>query len=230
MNGNNDDIFEKAFEEMLKEAAKRADKRLGGQLEEPKEEIVFSEEHERKIEKLFRLERRKRINKKLIKYTKRCACILIVCCIAVTAVGVVKVDALRMRFLRLLYEPDAPNSDIDFIGDKTNYYADDYMHISYIPDGFKATEIFTVKGHLGYTFLNGDKYFHLSADDIETTNSNVDTEDMEIEYLKIRNNDAIYLTKPRVNILIWSDDDTAYIIDGNISKEDMIKVAESVSC
>ena len=73
MNGNNDDIFEKAFEEMLKEAAKRADKRLGGQLEEPKEEIVFSEEHERKVEKLFRLERRKRINKKLIKYTQRCA-------------------------------------------------------------------------------------------------------------------------------------------------------------
>ena len=52
-------VGEKAFEEMLKEAAKRADKRLGGQLEEPKEEIVFSEEHERKVEKLFRLERQK---------------------------------------------------------------------------------------------------------------------------------------------------------------------------
>ena len=228
MNGNNDDIFEKALEEMMKEAAKIADKKLGGQLEEPKEEIVFSEEHERKMEKLFRLERRKRINKKLIKYTKRCACILLVCCIAVTAVGVVKVDALRMRFLRLLYDPEAPNSDIDFIGDKTNYYADDYIQISYIPDGFKMTESSIEKTYVVYTFENGDKYFHLDANDIETAGSNVDTENMEIEYLKIQNNDAIYLTKPRVNILIWSDDDTAYVIDGNIPKEDMLKIAESV--
>ncbi|NDO20068.1 DUF4367 domain-containing protein [Lachnospiraceae bacterium MD329] len=227
MNGNNDDIFEKAFEEMLKEAAKRADKRLGGQLEEPKEEIVFSEEHERKVEKLFRLERRKRINKKLIKYTKRCACILIVCCVAVTAVGVVKVDALRTRFLRLLYEPDAPNSDIDFIGDKTNYYADDYIHISYIPDGFKMTESSHEVG-VGYTFQNNNQYFTLDANNIETAGFNVDTEDMEIENLKIQNNDAIYLTKPRVNILVWSDDDTAYVLCGNISKEDIIKIAENI--
>lgn len=227
MNGNNDDIFEKAFEEMLKEAAKRADKRLGGQLEEPKEEIVFSEEHERKVEKLFRLERRKRINKKLIKYTKRCACILIVCCIAVTAVGVIKVDALRTRFLRLLYEPDALNSDIDFIGDKTNYYADDYIHISYIPDGFKMTESSHEVG-VGYTFQNNNQYFTLDANNIETAGFNVDTEDMEIENLKIQNNDAIYLTKPRVNILVWSDDDTAYVLCGNISKEDIIKIAENI--
>lgn len=227
MNGNNDDIFEKAFEEMLKEAAKRADKRLGGQLEEPKEEIVFSEEHERKVEKLFRLERRKRINKKLIKYTKRCACILIVCCVAVTAVGVVKVDALRTRFLRLLYEPDAPNSDIDFIGDKTNYYADRYIHISYIPDGFKMTESSHEVG-VGYTFQNNNQYFTLDANNIETAGFNVDTEDMEIENLKIQNNDAIYLTKPRVNILVWSDDDTAYVLCGNISKEDIIKIAENI--
>ncbi len=227
MNGNNDDIFEKALEEMLKEAAKIADKRLGGQLEEPKEEIVFSEEHERKMEKLFRLERRKRINKKLIKYTKRCACILIVCCVAVTAVGVVKVDALRTRFLRLLYEPDAPNSDIDFIGDKTNYYADDYIHISYIPDGFKMTESSHEVG-VGYTFQNNNQYFTLDANNIETAGFNVDTEDMEIENLKIQNNDAIYLTKPRVNILVWSDDDTAYVLCGNISKEDIIKIAENI--
>lgn len=227
MNGNNDDIFEKALEEMLKEAAKIADKRLGGQLEEPKEEIVFSEEHERNMEKLFRLERRKRINKKLIKYTKRCACILIVCCIAVTAVGVVKVDALRMRFLRLLYEPDAPNSDIDFIGDKTNYYADDYIHISYIPDGFKMTESSHEVG-VGYTFQNNNQYFTLDANDIETAGFNVDTENMEIENLKIQNNDAIYLTKPRVNILVWSDDDTAYVLCGNIPKEDILKIAENI--
>ena len=33
---------------------------------------------------------------------------------------------------------------------------------------------------------------------------------------------------PRVNSLIWADDDLAYKIHGNISKREMIKIAENL--
>lgn len=222
----NNDAFERAFEEMLREASVKADEELGRELPEPEEEIIFSEAHERKMHNMFRRELRKLRNKKILKYSKWCACILAVF-VTVSAVTVYKTDALRNMFINFVVEDGARNTDFNFGEEKISSYEDKDISIGYIPAGFELTEYDDGWG-IFFCFENGDKYFGVSQDDIEITH-NVDTEDMEIERFKIKGYDAVFLTKPRVSILLWCNDKYGYVLYGNIPKEEMVKIAKNIN-
>lgn len=223
MNRDNN-AFEKAFDILLKEASIKAENNLVEKLQKPTEEVVFSKEHEQKMQNMFRRERRKQRNKKLIQYSRRCACIIAVIIVVGAVVSIGSVEALRIRFINFIIDNNAPNTDVNFREDRGKSYADEKISMEYIPEGFVLTERSNVAS-LFLNFENGDKYFGLTVDGFDS-NHNVDTEDMKVEYLRIRGNEAIYLSKPAVNILLWSDNKNFYIMDGNISKEEMVKIAE----
>lgn len=223
MNKDNNS-FDEVFEILLKKAAVKADEELGEGLDEPDTDVVFSERHEKNMQQMFRREARKIRMKQLARYSKRCACILVVL-VAVATVSVLNVDALKIRFLHFKPDPSKPNADFYFRDDKSTYYRDGDINIDYIPEGFELTEVSKVVDY-DYVFENGDMYFAVSRSDIETEH-NLDTENMTIEQLKIRGHDATLMTRPSLAILVWYTDYDIYIIFSNLPKEEVVKIGEN---
>lgn len=222
------DSFDKAFDMLLTEAAIMANKDIGEKIKEPEEEIVFSKEHEEKMQRIFRRERRKRILKNASQLSKRCACVLLAAA-AITSAGVLSVDAWRSRALNFIFEPEKPNSEYSFDESQGTSYADDRISIGYVPKGFVPT-VYSDKDSPGWlvSFENGDLYFEVDMESLDVSGG-IDTEDAVVEELTIHGHKAIYSSNERVNILLWSDDYNAYTIMGNIDKIEILKIGESVN-
>ena len=226
MRGKND-VLEKAFDMMLDEAALIADEELGRELEEPDEELIFSKEHEEKMEKLFRTERQKHMRAKFLKYSKRAACVFLAV-VVVSGAAVMSVEAWRVKFLNFVLDAGAPNTDFDFNDDQSSSYANEIVSLGYIPEGFGIVTNKESSRGLFLEFKNSDKYFCFDLTNINVSAS-VDTENGTAEKMKINGYEAVFIDNPDTNILIWHDNTYAFDIIGNISKEEIIKIAENVN-
>lgn len=224
MNKQND-LFEKAFEMLLEEAAVKADEKLGENIENPSEEIVFSKEHEDKMKKLFKKEKRKENRKRYFKYAQRVACILLAF-VLVSGVTLFSVEAWRIKFLNFVLEINEPNSDINFRDDGGTSYSDDNVILHYIPMGFEMVNSRKTNERIYIKFESGELYFSITVNNIDG-NFTIDTENAVVDRFKINNNEAVYSSNENVSILVWHDDENAYRITTNIKKEETIKIAEN---
>ena len=224
MNKQND-LFEKAFEMMLEESAKMADERLGESIDNDFEDVVFSKEHEDKMKKLFKKEKRKENRKKYFRYTQRVACILLAF-VLISGVTLYSVEAWRIKFLNFVLEINEPNSDINFREIGGMYYSDDNIILHYIPVGFNVVKSHVANGRVYVKFESEDSYFGITANNIDG-NFTIDTENATVDRFKINKSEAVYSSNENVNILVWHDEENAYRITGNILKEEMIKIAEN---
>ncbi len=219
---NENDAFDKAFDMLLTEAAIMADENIGKKLEEPEEEIVFSAAHKEKMRKIFQRERRKRLMASASKWSKRCACILLVI-VSAASVSIISVDAWRSKIMSFMFDPKSPNTDFSFNAES---YSDSKISVGYIPENFNLT-YYDGEDGMVLRFENGDLYFDINIDSAEGS-VGIDTEGAVIEELTIQGDKAIYSSNKRVNILLWNDDDDVYTICSNIDKEDMLKIGESI--
>lgn len=100
--------------------------------------------------------------------------------------------------------------------------------VGYIPDGFELVEEFESDNQIMYKFANGEKYIMISKK-ASTTMINFDTESSKTEEIIIDNTKYIYNNDGKGSIiLIWIRNDFIYNINGNISKEEIIKIAKTV--
>ena len=129
------DIFDNALNGMINEAANMVAEKDEEMLDE---DILFSKEHQDKMDKLFKAERRKAAIKKFTKYSKWAACVVLVC-VAVLGISLFSVEAWRVRFLNFVLESNQPNTDYNFSETKGTTYSDDYFILGYVPMGFRAT-------------------------------------------------------------------------------------------
>ncbi len=226
MNKQNN-LFDKAFEMMLEEAATKADEKLGESLNVSSEEIVFSEEHEKKMKRLFNKERRTQKRKKYFKYTQRIACILLAF-VLVSGVTIFSVDAWRIKFLNFVLESNEPNTDFNFSDNGGTTYSDDNVILHYVPMGFEIDDVQNSKRRIYLRFSNGDMYFGITVNGINGSYS-IDTENAVVERITINNNEGIYSSNENINILVWHDDEYVYRITANISEDEIIKIAENLT-
>ena len=221
-----DNSFDEAFDMLLTEAAIQADKNIGAKLQIPEENIIFSEEHEQKMRKLFKHEQQKLFRKKLVRYSMRSACILLLVAV-LTFVSLFSVSAWRVKFLNFVMEFGEPNTDYHLDGGETGSYSEDDINIVYIPNGFAVVENIRDGDHIFLEFKNQEQYFTLTIESVNVL-SNIDTEEVFIEKLTLNGIDTIFVDKDSVKTLIWSDDKHSYTVYGNISKNELIKIAKDV--
>lgn len=105
-------------------------------------------------------------------------------------------------------------------------YEDDYVVLNYIPEEFVLTEKNSNKTRTTLIFETENNYFAFAMRNFEATNT-FDTQNAEIENLWINGKEAFFSSKENVNILIWSDDDKTFKLTGDISQEEMMKIAEN---
>ena len=223
---NYNDAFNKAIDELLDEAAHILVEKDSGELEMPTDNISFSDEHEVKMQRLFKFERRKIAAKKFRKYAVRAACIFLAL-IVFSCATIFSVSAWRVRFLNFMFNKDAPNTDYNFTDEKPAPQMDDRLKLNYIPEGFLLKDSFNGQRSITLSFIRGEDYFCVSSDELDA-NFNIDTENATIEKTKINGFDAIYISNQNANSLIWYDDDRAYILTGNISKDEIFKIAKGL--
>ena len=103
------------------------------------------------------------------------------------------------------------------------------LQINYIPEGFimdnNVDDMKTVKNKM---FLHGDEYFNVEKKSINDT-IGFDTDTSE-DYVIINNITYLYYGDAAYNLngYIWNNGDYIYYIEGNISKDELLKIAQSV--
>ena len=78
---------------------------------------------------------------------------------------------------------------------------------------------------LFYLFESEDKYFYFETHSLDTDGT-MDTENAVVEKTKVNGYDALFVSKNLWNMLIWCDSNAAYSVTGNISREEIEKIAK----
>ena len=100
---------------------------------------------------------------------------------------------------------------------------------TYIPQGYtfyKCTKSSEVSNLI---YINSDKEFINFSIITNSTNISMDTEKMTKAKLEINGQDAILYVKERISSLVINYEDYVILISGYLTKDDVIKIAESIS-
>ena len=190
-------------------------------------EVNFSPEHERNMQKLFKNERRKYNLRRAYSVAGKVACILLVVVVAMS-VAIYSVEAWRTKFLNFFYDKEAPNTVIRFSETVHNSYSNDMVDIGYIPERFELVENQSWENNLFLTFANKEQYFQLKRNKIAIKTA-INTEKGTLENLQINGYEGVFVIGSSMNTLLWYDGVYTYKITSVIEKDELIKIAESIT-
>lgn len=179
---------------------------------------------------------RKRKLQKRIRFVSKRAAIFIIVMIAVTGSLTIGVEAFRLRIFNLFVQESEEYTDLSLMEEgveNTNITKPegllDYYYVTYLPNGFNLLDYSGDDGFIAFVFSDGDSRIQL----ITQTGgpdflSQVDSENAEVTRFDLNGNDAIYFTKNDKGTIAWHQDNVLIKISGYISKEKLIKIAESI--
>ena len=192
------------------------------------EAYTFSKNFEIKMQKLINF-RKKPYYKYLNTVAKRVASVVLITLVCLF-VAVFSVKALREpfidfivetyeKFTSLLTEKELPDENFEFTIKKPQY----------IPEGYVAQNI-TKDGKMYMcTYNNSEKgYFVYLQNLAGNWKSVIDTENIIYEDITINSVGGIFYKNKDMNCIAFDDGIYTYNISGYISKEELIKIAESI--
>ncbi|MBR5156636.1 MAG: DUF4367 domain-containing protein [Clostridia bacterium] len=223
----NEEYLNDTLEKIIDEAAKLAAEEIGAEKLPGEDCVELSEKHNLKMQQIFNAEREKLQRRRRLRTMRIAACVVLVLTAGMIFLRVADVSAWKTRFLNFVQEFSQPNTDYNTNESGGIVYSDDNVILNYVPVGFEVENGLSSKGRIRLKFLENDKYFNLIIGDVDD-NLNVDTETANAEKIIVGTCDAVYITNPIDNAISWSDDAFFYHITGNITKEELVKIAENV--
>ncbi|MFR5684706.1 MAG: DUF4367 domain-containing protein [Clostridia bacterium] len=109
-----------------------------------------------------------------------------------------------------------------------NYIADTF-NIGYLPEGFILTEKTDMGIFMLYQFEDSVHYFRLQQYSVEDYQSSLDTEHQDMEQVQINEQDGTLIQIDSEIFMVWTLGDSVFTLVGNLSKGDMIQIAESIT-
>lgn len=190
-------------------------------------EVNFSPEHERNMQKLFKKERRKYNLRRAYSVASKVACLLLVVVVAMS-VAIYSVEAWRTKFLNFFYDKEAPNTIVRFSETKHNSFSNDMIDIGYIPEELEVSVDRTKKDNVFLCFLQGEKYIQLKSNKLSLKMA-INTEKGTLTNIQIKGYEGVYIEKDVERLLLWHDGIYTYRINSNLDKNELVKVAESIT-
>jgi len=224
------DVFDNMLKQALEICLEQRIASLPDQ-EELKNIHIFSSQFENKMNKLIRLQR-KPYYSMINTVGKKVALIIITIFIALTTT-VLSVDALRngiFNFFIDVYEKfSVIFTDKSFSNDNDQIKSIQTIYLpQYIPDGFMLTlEENHVIG-LKYRYENPDKNFIVFEQLLISMKTIMDTEDRQIEEINTDKFKGIFYLEKELNNLFWDNGEYCFKLSSSISKNELIRIAESV--
>ena len=197
------------------------------------DEHVFSEKFEKKMRKLIR--RRKKPYYMMINTGfKRAACIIIAF-LVISFTTVMSVDALRKPFLDFITRIFSDHTSIETILALDKTYPDrieEKYEISLGLDDYSLqnrniNDCMIVSYYLNT--LNSKTYIIFNQMTIDQFKLNLNTQDSEIESVELKSAEAVFYSgKSGDNNLIWNNGRYIICLSSNVSKDILIRLADSV--
>ena len=201
------ELKDKTLDDLLYFAAQEASKELVDEMPAPKS-VEFSDEHKKKMEKLFKKQKRTPI-KSYLRRILAIAAVLIV----VSSISIASVQAWRIRFLNFIMHISESNTELRYKENDTegNSYSAEDVNLEYVPSGFKLSESRNNNGKI----------------QIDST-LNVDTEDATAKEIKLNGKDAFLTEKGDIISLLWNNEMNSFTLSGNLSEDEIVKIAENI--
>ena len=98
---------------------------------------------------------------------------------------------------------------------------------TFVPSEFEIKSVVTTDTRHEIHYISGDKYINYSQSSLTVSNQ-VDTENMKTEWVDINGKKAFISYDSEYAIIAWTDGTYAFEIDGNLCKDDIIHIANSV--
>ena len=187
----------------------------------------FLQENEKKEQNV---RRRKQLNG----FSRRAAIFLIVI-ISGFALTTLSVEAFRLRLFNFVTEIKDQYTKIEFkensgpYEESTGLELENTLFPGYMPMDYTLTESqeFGTMRIMHFS-NNGGKVIEIAQSPIGTS-FQVDTENAVTSEVEINNGKGILVEKGNVRTLIWTIDQTAIYIIGEINEAEIIKIAESIT-
>ena len=223
-------FLSKEIDEKLIMAFDLYNKRLCESLptDEELEHITFSDAFEKKMQKLIRAQK-KSYYYLINTVGKRAAIIVLAIVISLTATTF-GVKAIRESVIKFITETFEKFTAVS-VEDEEPVVQNDIVKAvpQYIPEGYTLESEIDSGIFYRIVYSNIDNSYIDYAQKINFgTIYNVDTEDIEYEKLNIKNFEGIKYVKRGINTVIFADETYVYTVQGKISFEEVIKMAESI--
>ena len=179
--------------------------------------------------------KKKERSKKLIKYSKICACLLAAVFIS-GAILMSNVEAFRSKVFEIFFR-EQPNyidfKQIEIPYDKNGIIPSDWNGFWYpkqLPDGFTLAD-FTKNGQaIDLIFKNENNgMIFFSQSPTDELNLLVDNTEQNPEKIEIDSGTAYWTSIEGSNLLMWNQGEAFFLIQSELPKEDMIQIAENIT-
>ena len=196
--------------------------------------ISFSETFDKKMEKLFKQERKKEFSKKILLISKRVAVFGIIIIVAL-GIAAFSVQAIRIKILNFFvdikeeytsFRKDEQNSDHDNNESDQSVLIGSYL-FNYIPKGFELVESISTNLMTRAKFSNNDLFINFRVSK-ETSNVSLDTENTRVEKIDIDEKKCSYIERDNDNYILWYDNNMVISLSGNISKDELIEIIKKI--
>lgn len=180
----------------------------------------FSKNHQKMMNRLFDKMR----NGKYHRFTKNTIKILLIAAILLSiTTTALAVPSCREYIIKTLFDYSAYN-----LVDEGNSIDVDCLKVNYIPDDFLMTKKFISKDMYSYSYKNGKYYFSVDKYSVNSQ-FNIDTEDYDYEKISVDGKEGIfYKADQSENSVIFNNGSFIFIVYGNISKDEIIKISQGL--
>lgn len=196
-------------------------------------DITFSEEFERKMQKL--IDRQKKFYYYWFNTVgKRVAAIILVILLSFATITF-SVRALREPVIRFIVETYEKFSSIIIVNDKNEDdividYSFEKITSMYIPEGYILDFEFDEAPIYQVRYVNNDKTKMFVCMQAITDEGIVqaNTEGITYENININNDSGVFYSNKGNNTVIFNLDKYVFTLTGTISREELVKIAESI--
>ena len=179
---------------------------------------AFSEKYKKFRVKLFDKMR----GEKYHRFTKRATVAIIVAAILFAMAVATLAATVGKDFILKHFNGYA---EVEVI-DSENAVNVDSLTIGYIPDGFIKTDEFISDSTTTYSYSESDKWFTVTK--VKLDSGMTFDEENQIERITINNVEYLYSYSSDANNLLWNNGQYSFNLIGNLDKDQLLKIAESV--
>lgn len=133
----------------------------------------------------------------------------------------------KTKLINLAIYNDLPGIHTVFKSIGGTTYSDEEITLKYVPLGYEMVKKSSNPLSISLIFTCNEHYLQINAKNFNV-NSTIDTEDGYVENIKIKGFDGAYISNKNINGIVWGNDICAISIVGNISKEELFKIANNL--
>lgn len=224
-------FLSKEFDKKLEMAFELYHKNLCESLptDEELKSITFSDAFENKMQKLIKVQK-KSYYYMIDTVGKRVAIILLTLFISLTATTF-SVKAIRESVIEFITETFEKFTKVTVENHESIAMQTEFIKTTpeYVPEGYTVESVIDVLGVYQITYNNKENNPIVYSQEFGNRNiSHINTEDVEYEEIFVNSYEGVFYNINGANTIFFANETYLYKVYGQISKDELIKIAESI--